>query len=118
MYKYYKKEDYNVMEYDFDSITEFIDYIETHKTNKEAWGSCTLASMGDDVSFTKTKNIDEAIDKCKYGYHEDFEKLIELKIKLEKYIKMSSSKLKQYNYYVGYTPDIKAYLEGSPLSML
>ena len=118
MYKYYKKNNYDIMEYNFDSITEFIDYIETHKTNRLAWGSYTLSSMDNDIEFTKTKNIEEAIDKCKYGYHENFDKLIELKTKLEKYIKMSSTKLKQYNYYVGYTPDVKAYLEGSPLSML
>ena len=49
---------------------------------------------------------------------EDFEKIVTLKHKLEKYIKMSKSKSRQFNYYVGYAPDVKAYLEGNPLSML
>ena len=31
---------------------------------------------------------------------------------------MSKSKSRQFNYYVGYAPDVKAYLEGNPLSML
>ena len=31
---------------------------------------------------------------------------------------MSNSKSRHYNYYVGYAPDVKAYLEGNPLSML
>ena len=118
MYKYYYKGRYNVMEYSFDSITEFLNYITKHKTNERVFGNINLASMYNDYSFTETDTLEEAIDKCKYGYHKDFEKLIDLKTKLEKYIKMSNTKLKQYNYYVGYSPDVKAYLEGSPLSML
>ncbi len=31
---------------------------------------------------------------------------------------MSNNKSRQYNFYVGYAPDVKAYLEGNPLSML
>ncbi len=37
---------------------------------------------------------------------------------MEKYIKLSEKKSRQYNWYVGYAPDVKAYLEGNPLSML
>lgn len=40
-----------------------------------------------------------------------------MKTILEKYIKIQNNKSKQYNYYVGYAPDVKAYLEGNPLSM-
>lgn len=39
-------------------------------------------------------------------------------MKLDKYLKLSYNRSKQYNYYVGYAPDVKSYLEGSPLSML
>ena len=31
MYKYYEKSGYDVMAYDFSSITEFIDYLDTHR---------------------------------------------------------------------------------------
>lgn len=58
------------------------------------------------------------MDLIKFGYHEDFEKLVQLKLKLEKYIKMSKKRNKQFNDYIGYVPDVKAYLEGNPLSML
>lgn len=116
MYKYYRKDGFKIMEYDFDSITEFIDYIETQPTNSSVFTECH--SKSGDYEFCKTHSLEEAENFCKYGYHEEFDKILSLKHKLEKYIKMSKSKTRQYNYYVGYAPDVKAYLEGNPLSML
>ena len=116
MYKYYKKNNYNVMEYRFDSITEFLGYIENAPIRHDIF--TTLESESSNYEFYKTSSLSEAKAFCKYGYHDDFEKLKELKYKLEKYIKLSKQKTKQYNYYVGYAPDVKAYLEGNPLSML
>lgn len=118
MYRYYRKEGYNVMEYDFDSITEFINYIDNTPTNRDVWGRRELASQTGDYDFCKTRSLEEAKELCKFGYHDRFEKLVELKNTLEKYIKMSNNKSRQYNFYVGYAPDVKAYLEGNPLSML
>lgn len=118
MYKYYRKNNYNIMEYDFSSITEFIDYLDNAPINTNIWGCRSLASETRDYDFCKTRSLDEAKSLCKYGYHENFDRLIQLKNTLEKYIKMSNNKSKQYNYYVGYAPDVKAYLEGNPLSML
>ena len=117
MYKYYKKNDMNVMEYDFDSITEFLDYIESAPISK-GYKNSNLSSETGSYDFTKTNSLDEAKELIKYGYHENFEKLVGLKYSLEKYIKMSRMRGKQFNDYVGYAPDVKAYLEGSPLSML
>ena len=118
MYKYYKKGDYDIMEYDFDSITECLDYIDSAPINSGVWGYRNLLSETDDYDFCKTQSLEEAKELCKYGYHDNFEKLVELKNTLEKYIKLSRKKSKQYNFYVGYAPDVKAYLEGNPLSML
>ena len=118
MYKYYKKGDYDIMEYDFDSITECLDYIDSAPINSGVWGYRNLLSETDDYDFCKTQSLEEAKKLCKYGYHDNFEKLVELKNTLEKYIKLSRKKSKQYNFYVGYAPDVKAYLEGNPLSML
>lgn len=118
MYKYYKKGDYNVMEYEFDSITEFLEYIEIAPVNSNVWGHRHLSSETGSYDFCKTRSLEEAKELCKYGYHENFDKLVELKITLEKYITISNKKSKQYNFYVGYAPDVKAYLEGNPLSML
>ncbi len=118
MYQYYKKDNLNIMEYTFGSLTEFIEYLDNTPTNSRIWGNGNLSSMCDDYEFCKTRSLEEAKELCKYGYHENFEKLIELKSTLEKYIKLSRKRSKQYNFYVGYAPDVKAYLEGNPLSML
>ena len=117
MYKYYRKGNTNIMEYDFDSITEFLNYIENTPVSSSFDGR-RLASEDNDYGFTKTRSLDQAKEYVKYGYHEDFEKLVDLKFSLEKYIKMNKTKGQQYNWYVGYAPDVKAYLEGNPLSML
>lgn len=118
MYKYYQKKDYMIMEYTFDSITEFLDYLDVAPTNTKIWNGCSLKSKTGSSNFCRTESFEEAVELCKYGYHEDFQRLVGLKISLEKYIKLTSKKNKQYNYYVGYTPDVKAYLDGNPLSML
>ena len=104
------------MEYDFDSLTEFLNYIDNASISDSFRGK-KLASEDNDYGFTNTSSLQEAKDYCRYGYHEDFDKLVELKFSLEKYIKMQNTRGQQYNYYVGYAPDVKAYLEGNPLSM-
>lgn len=104
------------MQYDFYSIVEFIDYITNSDVRTDAFSS--LSSENGSYSFTKTNSLSEAKELCTYGWHDNYEKLIELKLKIEKYIKIVNERNRQYNYYVGYAPDVKAYLEGNPLSML
>jgi hypothetical protein len=116
MYRYYDKNGYEVMEYDFSSIASFLDCLDTSPINRLVFS--TLESNSSNYDFYQTNSFDEAKELCRYGCHKDFDKLVELKYTLEKYIKMSRMKQKQYNYYVGYAPDVKAYLEGNPLSML
>ena len=116
MYKTYRKNGYNVMYYRFDSISEFVDYLKNAPVQHYAFDR--LASETGSYSFTQTSSLEEALDLIKFGYHEDFEKLVQLKLKLEKYIKMSKKRNKQFNDYIGFAPDVKAYLEGNPLSML
>ena len=116
MYRYYDKNGYKVMEYDFSSIASFLECLDTSQVNSSVFR--TLESNSSNYSFSQTRSFDEAKELCRYGCHKDFDKLVELKYTLEKYIKMSRMKQRQYNYYVGYVPDVKAYLEGNPLSML
>lgn len=116
MYKTYRKNGYNVMYYRFDSISEFVDYLKNAPVQHYAFDR--LASETGSYGFTQTSSLEEALDLIKFGYHEDFEKLVQLKLKLEKYIKMSKKRNKQFNDYIGFAPDVKAYLEGNPLSML
>lgn len=105
------------MKYDFSSITEFLTYLDSHPVHRAIFGDYP-SSEDTDYDFCKTRSLEEAKNLCRYGCHKDFEKIVALKHTLERYIKTSRTKSKQYNYYVGYAPDVKAYLEGNPLSML
>lgn len=116
MYKYYKKGDYYVMYYRFDSLTEYLNHLENTEIDYRKFPN--PSSIDTNSSWAGTKTYEEAVELCKYGYHENYENLINLKLQLEKYVKIDVKKGKQYNFYVGYTPDVKAYLEGHPLSML
>ena len=84
MYIYYKKDQYDIMEYNFDSITEFIDYLNNTLVNTNVWNLERLSSEKGDFEFCQTNSLEDAKNMCKYGLHEDFNKLIELKLKLEK----------------------------------
>ena len=97
MYKLYRKNNYNVMHFRFDSITEFITFLNSNPVCSEVFSD--PSSISGSYDFTQTHSLEEAIDLCRFGYHKDFNKLIELKMKLEKYVKMSSKKNKQYNFH-------------------
>lgn len=116
MYRYYRKNGYDVMHYKFYSINEFLSCLENNPICSSIFKDPD--SISGSYDFTKTNSFEEAVNLCRYGYQEDFSKLVELKIKLEKFIKLSNKRNKQYNDYVGYVPDVKAYLEGNPLSMI
>ena len=117
MYKYYDKGNFHIMEHRFDSISEYIKYLDSAPIS-DAFNGRDLSSETGSYSFCKTNSFDEAKQLAKFGYHEDFDKFLNLKNKLEKYIKMQAKRAATYNYYVGFTPDVKAYLEGNPLSMI
>jgi len=120
MYKFYKKNGYDIMYYDFDSINSFLQYLENAPINTAVFGPSTLLShRTESYTWYATHTFEEAVEQAKYGSHtDDFEKFYELKIQLEKHIKLNTKKNMQFNDYVGYVPDVKAYLEGHPLTML
>lgn len=72
MYRYYSKDEYYVMEYDFDSITEFIDYLDNTPINTAIWGTSNLNSSTGSYDFCLTRSLEEAKELCKFGYHENF----------------------------------------------
>ena len=118
MYKFYEKNGFQVMYYEFDSITAFLDYLEKQPLNTNVFGASTIVSQQTDFSWFQTKNFAEAVDLAKFGSKDEFERFHDLKIQLEKHLKLNAKKNAQYNDYVGYVPDVKAYLEGHPLTML
>ena len=59
MYKYYNKNGYKIMKYEFDSISDFIDYLDTHKVNANIFGSNPKSETGN-YDFCKTHSLEEA----------------------------------------------------------
>ena len=51
MYTYHKKKQYNVMEYNFDSIAEFIDYLDNTPVRSDIFKA--LSSETGDYDFVK-----------------------------------------------------------------
>ena len=77
MYKYYKKNRYDVMYQYFDSIVEFLDYIDNTETSKE-FKNLELSSMKNNSDWSGTKNLIEAEELVEYGYSKNFNKFLDL----------------------------------------
>ena len=92
MYKYYKKNEYNIMYHYFDSITEYLDYLDNTPI-ANGFQNYDLSSEDINYEWYKTNSLDEAKELIKYGYNENFDRFLELKLKLEKYIKLSVKKI-------------------------
>jgi len=115
MLKKYEKLNREIFEHEFLGIAEFLRYLDEMPTSS-FYRDCQ--SETGSHSFTKTNSYDEAENMCKFGYHEEFEKLVRLKDSIERYIKLDNTRSKEYKDFIGYAPEVKAYLEGDPLNML
>ena len=115
MYKLYRENDYQIMYYKFFSLHEYTSFLTSQLSNPKFSG---YSSNEGDYSFCKTRSFEEALDLCTYGYYEDYKQFISLKISLDRFLTLATKKSKAFNDYVGFVPDVKAYLEGNPLAMI
>ncbi len=121
MKRYHLTNDKEVLEHSFESMSDFLDYIETQPINEHVFSKSNLESA--EISevatkFTKTENFEEAVKLCRFGYFENFERFYQDKIMIEPYINFDGQELRDVHDYVGFFPDVKAYLEGNPLNMI
>lgn len=117
MYRVYNKDDKEIIYFLFDSITELYDYLKEAETSR-SFSYTRCESMSTDYGWYGTPSLEKALEFTKYGYKEDYNTFINLRDELDRYIKVDSGKSKQFNDYIGYVPDVKAYLEGNPLCMI
>ena len=115
MYKLYRENDYQIMYYKFFSLHEYANFLTSELSNPKFSG---YSSNEGDYAFCKTKTFEEAINLCTYGYYEDYKQFISLKIRLDRFLTLATKKSKAFNDYVGFAPNVKAYLEGNPLAMI
>lgn len=119
MFSRYRKEGKRVMHFSFASLDEFLDYVQTAPV-APAFASCqtSLQRLEDDDSFMMTRTFDEAVQLCRFGDHEGFDELMLLTGAVRRALDLPLESRRTYHDYVGFAPDVKAYLEGSPLSMI
>ena len=110
-----------VLEHDFQSMNEFLDYILTQPINTEVFHPSMLESARTDfnfVKFSKTKTFEEAVNLCRFGYFENFDKFYRDKVMLQPRFTNDGIGSRLSNDYVGFYPDIKAFMDGNPLNMV
>lgn len=105
-----------VLHFSFSSLSEYLDYLEQAPVAR-AFEDAQVSKQDYD-EFTGSKSLEEAVRMCRYGYHERFEKFFALDDEIMRALDMSFDAIRPYNDYVGFAPDVKAYLEGSPLTMI
>lgn len=105
-----------VLHFSFSSLSEFLDYLESAPVSP-AFKDAQVSKQDYD-EFTGSKSLGDAIRQCRYGYRDHFEEFFALDDKIMHALDMSFDPVRPYNDYVGYVPDVKAYLEGSPLTMI
>ena len=74
MYKYYKKNEYNIMYHYFDSIIEYLNYLDNTPI-ANGFQNYDLSSEDTDYDWYKTNSLDEAKELIKYGYNENFDRI-------------------------------------------
>ena len=109
--------EYWVRHFTFDSLEDYLSYLQTAPTHA-AFERGNLASRAGSEEFTGTKSLEEALDLCRYGWHERFGELVALVERVKRSLDVRIDPRRTFNDYVGFAPDVKAYLEGSPLTMV
>lgn len=106
----------NMIVKNFNSINEFLKYLEKNSYNK-VFENYTQSSIEGEFSFTGTRNYDEAIDLLKHGWNEKA-KEIENKLKADKKVIANNKSQKSVYDVVGYQPSVPRYLQGIPTNMI
>ena len=106
----------SVLHYSFASLSEFLGHLEQAPVAPSFEDAQVSKQKFDE--FTGSSSLEEAIRMCRFGYHEGFEEFFALDQAIMNNLDMKFDTVRTFNDYVGFVPDVKAYLEGSPLTMI
>ena len=109
--------EYWIRHFVFDSLEDYLVYLQKAETH-EAFLRGAQASEAGSEEFTLTESLDEAIELCRFGWHDGFNDLVALVEKVKRNLDIKIDPNRTFHDYVGFAPDVKAYLEGSPLTMI
>ena len=116
MYRFSQHEIFTVYHFDFSSLSEFLDYLETAPLSRTFEGK--EASKRDNFDLLKTHSLEEAIQMCRYGGGMDTDDFYSLEQCIKRELDMTFDTPRAYNDYVGFAPDVPSYLLGRPLNMI
>lgn len=105
----------------FDSISVFLEVLETRPTNKVFQGEIlhSILVSRDRDSFTGTRSYEEAVDICRLGYKDILDKLRNMVEKnITKYQESKSDRDTHIDSNVGYAPNVPKALMNLPQSMI
>lgn len=102
---------------EFDSLSEFYDYITKTAYGIHFTGNNYKASISGSESFTKTKNFEEAVTLFKNGWSEEAIKLTHLLKEAVKDTQITTKARPTYSVQ-GYQCSVPRYLQGLPDSMI
>ena len=109
--------EYWIRHFVFDSLEDYLSYLQNAETH-EAFLRGAQASEAGSEEFTLTESLGDAIELCRFGWHDGFNDLVALVEKVKRNLDIKIDPNRTYHDYVGFAPDVKAYLEGSPLTMI
>lgn len=115
--KHYEKGGYDVFHYEFETLHQFLGYIQTAPINTRVFDSNPRSSHKRDTSWSGTETFEDAVELCQKGWSEGFEKFVRLKKRIDEKLLQSIVKPRQVADMVGYTPSVPDYLHGNPLNM-
>ncbi len=119
MFRTYRHGDKRVMHFTFASLDEFLAYVQQAETAPAfATVETSLQETPEDDQFMMTRSFDEAVKICRFGDHDGFDELMRLVSEVRRALDLPLESQRTFHDYVGFAPDVKAYLEGSPLSMV
>ena len=109
--------EYWIRHFTFDSLEDYLAYLQQAETH-EAFLRGAQASEAGGEEFTLTESLEDAIELCRFGWHDGFNDLVALVEKVKRSLDIKIDPNRTFHDYVGFAPDVKAYLEGSPLTMI
>ena len=115
-YDTFWRRNYWVRHFVFDSLEDYLGYLETAEVLPPF--DRGQASEAGSAEFTGTSSLEEAVELCRFGWHEGMGQLVGLVETIKRALDLKLEARRTFHDYVGFAPDVKAYLEGSPLSMV
>ena len=119
--KKYNKKDTHVVEYYFENIDRFINYILNAEINCIFFNKDELSSNDSRKSkqeFCKTSSFDEAVRLCEYGWNEKFDRFLYLKSEIDKEFLDIENVIGRKKDIVGFAPSVPDYVHMNPNNML